>query len=278
MAVAGPVVPGSSIASRAPEATPTANAARPQPSVSRTWSLAARATSGGSASALRVEVKPARRSATVLISDAPVRVGPGEEVDDLGGLALVHHERAAELDDHLAALADAARPDADDPDVRARPGLPRLEDLGLGPQRVADVDRVGHRDVGPGEVRGRVLARVGDRQAGDEGQRERAVDERPPERRALGELVVEVVLVRVQRQAREPHVVGLGHRAPEAAAVDVADLQILVEPAVPCLRRLVRCGLHLTLLTVDRRASRGPNVYKSDIGRSQPAREERDAT
>jgi hypothetical protein len=32
------------------------------------------------------------------------------------------------------------------------------------------------------------------------------------------------------------------------------------------------------LLTVDRRASRGPNVYKSDIERSQPAREERDAT
>src|SRR6478672_914376 len=264
MAVAGPVVPGSSIASRAPEATPTANAARPQPSVSRTWSFAATATSGGSASALRVEVKPARRSATVLISDAPVRVGPGEEVDDLGCLALVDHEGAAELDDDLAALVDPARAHADDPDVRARPGLARVEHLGLGPQRVADVDRVGHRDVGPGEVRRRVLARVGDGQAGDERERERAVDERATERRALGELVVEVVLVGVQRQAREPHVVGLRHRAPQAAAVDVADLQILVEPTAPCLRRLVRCGLHLTLLAVDRRASRGPNVYKSD--------------
>src|SRR5690349_22226943 len=109
IAVAGPLVPGSSIASRAPDATPTAKAARPQPRVSRTWSLAACVTSAGSASTSRVEVKPARRSATVLISDAPVRVGPGEEVDDLGGIALVDHEGAAELDDDLAALVDATR-------------------------------------------------------------------------------------------------------------------------------------------------------------------------
>ena len=46
-------------------ATPSAVARRGRsPRVSRTWSFAARATSAGSASALREEVKPARRSAS----------------------------------------------------------------------------------------------------------------------------------------------------------------------------------------------------------------------
>ena len=44
---------------------------------------------------------------------------------------------------------------------------------------------------------------------------------------------VEVRLVRVQREVREPDVVGLGDRAPEPAAVHVADREVLEEPALP---------------------------------------------
>ena len=56
-----------------------------------------------------------------------------------------------------------------------------------------------------------------------------------PNLRAGGELGVEVDLVGVHRQRREPGVVGLRDRPADAAAVDVADLEILEEAPAPGL-------------------------------------------
>src|SRR6202521_1238966 len=88
----------------------------------------------------------------------PVLVGAGERVPRLGGVALVHHEGPLELDHDLAALVDAATPHRDDAQARPRRGLARLEDLALGPERVALEDGMRQRDVRPRRVRGGVFA------------------------------------------------------------------------------------------------------------------------
>src|SRR5262249_16801999 len=71
---------------------------------------------------------------------------------------------------------------------------------------------------------------------GDEREREGAVHERLAELRSLRVGGVEVELVRVHRQAREPDVVRLADRPAETASVHVADLEVLVEAPPPLLR------------------------------------------
>src|SRR5262249_60464294 len=78
-----------------------------------------------------------------------------------------------------------------------------------------------------------VLAHVGDPHPGDDRQRERAVDEALTEFRALGVFVVEVDLVGVVGEQREPDIVRLGDRAAEPALIDVADGEILEVAALP---------------------------------------------
>src|ERR1700761_3291991 len=110
-------------------------------------------------------------------SGPPVPGRLGEGARDLGGTALVGHEGALELDRRLAPLVDAAGAQGDDADARVRARLPQREDLRLGPEGVADEDRGGQLDVGPGEVGGAVLAGVGAQGSGDQGGGEALVGE-----------------------------------------------------------------------------------------------------
>src|SRR5579862_2252366 len=212
--LAGPSAACSRVTASAYGAVSSACAASPQPSVSSRWSLAAASTSWGIRSSARSAANAASFCAGVLIgvlsfalarlSVGPGRVGAGKAVGDLGSAAPVDHEGPPELDHDLAPLVDAPCPHADDPDARPRLRRALVEHLALRPQRVAFVDRVGQADVAPREVRGRVLAGVGDAHAGDQRERQRAVDERTAEARAGREHLVEVDLVRVERQQREP--------------------------------------------------------------------------
>src|SRR5262245_56160700 len=85
-------------------------------------------------------------------------------------------------------------------------------------------------DLGPAEVDRARLRRISDRQPEHERERERRVDEDAAPLGRLRRLLVEVQLVRVQREHREEEVVGLRDRAPDRGAVDVADREVLVEP------------------------------------------------
>ena len=98
--------------------------------------------------------------------------------------------------------------------------------------RVALEQRIRELDLVPAQ-REAVLAGVGHAQARHDGQGERAVDQRPSELGALRVVLVEVDLVRVVGEQREPDVVRLGHRAADPAAVDVADREVLEEAALP---------------------------------------------
>ncbi len=185
--------------------------------------------------------KLAMRSAAVVMMSSsyrPFGVRARERVADLVRPAPVGHERPVELDHDLATLVDAPAPHRDDADARVRLRLAHGHDLALCPQRVADEHRLGQLDVAPAEIGGRVLAGVGHGEADDERERERAVHERLTELRPLRVRHVEVDLVRVQRQAGEPDVVRVRDRAAEAAAEHVTDIEVLVEPAAPLLRRL----------------------------------------
>ena len=94
--------------------------------------------------------------------------------------------------------------------------------------------------VVPAQVRDGVLADVRDRQPGDDRERQRGHHERLAElgpRRVVG-VVVDVV--GVVGEQREPGVVGLGDRPAVGVAVDVADREVLEEPALPAGDRLVR--------------------------------------
>src|SRR5437763_5179159 len=176
--------PSSAIACRPSAATPAACAARPQPRVSSRCSFACSVTSAGTASSVSVVANSASLSAAV-ISHRPVVVGTGERVLHLGGFALVDHERPLEFDHDLAALVEAAAAHRDDADARVRLRLAQVGDLALGPERVADEDGLRQLDVRPLEVRGGVLGRVRNGQAGDERDREGAVHQRLSELRAL---------------------------------------------------------------------------------------------
>src|SRR5205823_9563117 len=105
---------------------------------------------------------------------------------------------------------------------------------------------------------------------GDEREREGAVHERLAELRALGVRRVEVDLVRVQRQAREPDVVHLGDGAAEAALEDVTDGEVLVEPPPPVLRRLAHAPLP-SLRTRRARRTTGRSII-SPFTASTPSR------
>src|SRR5581483_10025191 len=76
-------------------------------------------------------------------------------------------------------------------------------------------------------------AGVGYAQASHDGDSQRGVDQRLTELGAAGVVLVEVDLVGVVGEQGEPDVVGLRHRAADAAAVDVAGFEVLVETPGP---------------------------------------------
>jgi hypothetical protein len=90
---------------------------------------------------------------------------------------------------------------------------------------------VGESDVGHLEVRDRVLAHVQHRDAQHHRDRQAGVDDHPSLREGVlaGEVGVEVVLVRVHRQQRQPCVVGHGDRPSQRVLVDVTDDEALEE-------------------------------------------------
>ena len=140
-----------------------------------------------------------------------------------------HHHRPLELDHDDVVLVQAARAHGDD--SLAGPGvrLALLEHLRLGADRVAREDGRRQRHVAPAEVH-RLLRDVDHREAGDEREREGRVDERAAPFGRRGIRRVEVDRVRVQRQQREPDVVGLEYRPSEATPVDVAHSHVLIRP------------------------------------------------
>src|SRR5436190_6011012 len=140
-----------------------------------------------------------------------------------------HQHRPLELDHDLVALVETARPHRDDSLAGPRARLALRENLRLGTDRVAREHRSRQRHVAPAEI-DRLLREVDHRQSRDERERERRVDERPLPLRLRRVLGVEVNRVRVERQQREPDVVGLEYRPSEAAPVHGADLEIVVRP------------------------------------------------
>src|SRR5258706_8058761 len=137
------------------------------------------------------------------------------------------HDRALELDHDLIALIDAAGPDGRDPPPGARLRLALRQDLRLGVQRVPGEHRRRQPHFAPTQIHA-PLGDVDHRKARHKRERERRVHERllPLGRRCI--LRIEVDRVRVQRHQREPDVVCLQHRPPEAAPVDRAHLQLVI--------------------------------------------------
>src|SRR5438046_6511630 len=123
------------------------------------------------------------------------------------------HEGPVELADNLPSLVEAPRPDPDEPEARATPGLPDLRDLGVRVDRVPVEDRAGKPDVLEPDLKA-VPARPVDEQARRDRNRQEAVHDPPPEERFPGKrpaavVLVEMDLVRVPRQEGDRHVVSL---------------------------------------------------------------------
>src|SRR5438552_17418301 len=140
------------------------------------------------------------------------------------------HEDPVELDDNLPSLVEAPRPDPDEPEARATPGLPDLRDLGVRVNRVPVEDGAGKPDVLEPDLEA-VPTRPIDEQARRDRDRQEAVHDPPPEerfpgKRPAGVVLVEMDLVRVPRQEGEPHVVRLRHGPPDLSVDLGPDLEV----------------------------------------------------
>src|SRR5688572_28315741 len=152
-------------------------------------------------------------------------VGLGFEV---ACVSLNHEDGAVELADLHLVLIEAERLDRHDAGARATLRVALVEHLGLGVQRVAGKERVREPDVGPAEIRDRLLADIGHAHADHERDGERAAHHAAPELAVARVLLVEMQRVRVHREKREGDIVILGDGAPGAVLVDVADAELLV--------------------------------------------------
>ena len=100
------------------------------------------------------------------------------------------------------------------------------------------------------------------REARDHGDREGAVHQRLAPLSALGVLVVEMDLVVVVRQQREPDVVSLGDRPADGRPVHVADLEVLQEPPLPAA-----FDVHIASLLVVAAARRRRREFRHSVPR-----------
>src|SRR5712692_10491765 len=150
-----------------------------------------------------------------------------------GGEGLLpHHDAARVLEHHRAVVLDAQGPEFDDAPLRLGLRLALVHDLALGVDGLALEQRVGQLDLVPAQGEA-VFARIRHAETGHNRNRQRRVHERPPELGLRRVVLIEMDLVGVVGQQGEPDVVGLGNRPPNPAAVDVADLEVLVKPALP---------------------------------------------
>src|SRR5439155_8713849 len=136
-------------------------------------------------------------------------------------LAGVNQDGPLELDDDGAIRL--VTPGADSHEALARPRLrgPSLEHLGLGVDRVAGEHGSRQDDLVPTEIGHDVLADVLDTQSGHEREGQAAVHEGTTEFGTRGVVGIEVNLVRVAREEREPGIVGLAQRSTRAVTVYV---------------------------------------------------------
>ena len=88
-------------------------------------------------------------------------------------------------------------------------------------------------DVVPAKVGDRILTHVDDGETEHEGDREAGVDDDAPTRDRIGlrEVRIEVVLIGIARQQREPRGVGLVDGATKGMLVDVAHDEVIEESA-----------------------------------------------
>src|SRR5207249_10936990 len=140
------------------------------------------------------------------------------------------HEDPVELDDDLPSFVQAPRPDPDESEARATPGLPDLRDLGVRVDRGSMEDGAGKPDVLEPDLEA-VPARPVDEEARRDRNRQEAVHDPPPEERFPGKrparvVLVEMDLVRVHRQEGEPHVVRLRHGPPDLSLDLGPDLEV----------------------------------------------------
>src|SRR5919197_667703 len=147
----------------------------------------------------------------------------------IDGVAAHRNERRA-LEGHehrtVGLLAGGAH--RDDAVVRTGSGFALADHFGLGVDRVAGENGRRQAHLVPAKVGHGFLAHVGDAHAGNDGECECGVDERPAKVRGSTVYGVDVQRVLVHGEQREPDVVRLRERAARAMLVDVADLEILV--------------------------------------------------
>src|SRR5215813_15194701 len=159
-------------------------------------------------------------------------LGHWEDVEARRLVALPDHDGPGVLDHDLAVLVVAARANLDDALLRPRARLPHIEHLALCVEGVAVEQRVGQLDLVPAQGEA-VLADVRHAHPGHDRDSQRAVDEASAPLRLLAVLAVEMDLVAVVGQEREPDVVGLGDGPPIPAAVDVSNVEVLEIAALP---------------------------------------------
>ena len=145
----------------------------------------------------------------------------------------VHHECSLELDHDGAVLVESNRLDGHDTDVGPRLRFAGAQHLALRVDRIAFKDRRRQTDLIPAEVGHYVEPEIDDRLSGHKRERKRRIDEWLSEL-CLGRVgPVEVDRVVVLCQQCEPNVVGVDDCASDRMAVDVTDLEILVDPTGP---------------------------------------------
>src|ERR1700730_1293046 len=155
-------------------------------------------------------------------------------------LALPDHDGTLAADHDGAILLVAAGADGDDPLGWVGSGLSDVEHLTFRVQGVAGKERVRHTHLVPAQCEA-VLTDVFHAHPGRNSEGQRAVDKAPAEGSARAVVVVEVNLVGVVGQQGEGDVVALRHRPPVAAAVYVADGEVLEETSSPG-DRLAHCA------------------------------------
>ena len=140
-------------------------------------------------------------------------------------------------------MLDSPRLNFDDAPLWLGLGFTLLQDFRLGIQGIAGKYRIREGDVVPAQVK-TVLAHVGNTEPGNNSQGEPAVNQALAEFGLLTVFVVKMNLIGVTGQQSEPGIIRLGHRPPQATAIDIPDFKVFVASSFPA-----RFDRHKNLLT-----------------------------
>jgi hypothetical protein len=146
----------------------------------------------------------------------------------------IHHNRPLEFQDGYPILIKARRFHPHDPHMRPRSGLPFLQNLAAGVDRIPLKDGGGKANLVPAEVDS-ILRDVADGEARDQGQGEGGVDQGAAKFGLGGVGLVEVDGIRVHGQGREPDIIGAGDSSAEGVRVDIPHLKIFVDSSGPAV-------------------------------------------